>query len=208
MANPDTPAPTYFALGTAAFIGCTGISGICCFRGHGTVAEFDKFRVDRTPGYSDGWSYKARTARTSVIPERTCDVSGKLQSVDRPARGRHRAWGGRRRLSQPPVQYHVCVHARSVPFAADHRICRRPSWKAAIEPVLAGLRFLARLSAARTYRMGEGGYPSSNLLVWRSGLLPRAVERRRVWTLLDTDANRATLELRVRNHSLWTNTDA
>jgi hypothetical protein len=208
MANPDTPAPTYFALGAATFIGRTGISGICCFRGHGTVAEFDKFRVDRMPGYSDGWSYKARTARTSVIPERTCDVSGKLQSDDRPARGRHRAWGGRRRLSQPPVRYPVCVHARSVPFAADDRICRQPSWKAAIEPVLAGLRFLARLRAARSRGVAEAAHPSSDLLVWRPRILPGALEWRRVWTLLDTDPNRATLELRVRNHSSWTNTDA
>ena len=201
MANPDTPAPTYFVFGTAAFIGRTEVTRICCLRGHGTATEFDKFRVDRTPGYVDGWSYKARTARTSVIPEGTRDVSGKLQSVDRPARGRHR-------LLQPPVQYHVRVYARSLPFAADHRICRRPARKTAIEPFLAWLRFLARLSAARSHRVGDGAWPSSNLLVWWSGLLPRAVERRRVWTLLDTDANRTTLELRVRNHSSWTNTDA
>jgi len=201
MANPDMPAPIYFVLGTAAFIGRTAPIWICRLRGHGTATEFDKFRVDRTPGYVDGWSYKARTARTSVIPEGTRDVSGKLQSVDRPARGRHR-------LLQPPVQYHVRVYARSLPFAADHRICRRPARKTAIEPFLAWLRFLARLSAARSHRVGDGAWPSSNLLVWRSGLLPRAVERRRVWTLLDTDANRTTLELRVRNHSSWTNTDA
>jgi hypothetical protein len=200
MANPDTPAPTYFALGTAAFIDRTGITRICCCRGHGTATEFDKFRVDRTPGYADGWSYKARTARTSVIPEGTHDVSGKLQSFDRPARGRHQ-------LSQPPVQYHVCVYARSVPFAADHRICRRPSWKAAIEPVLAGLRFLARLRAARSRRLAEAAHPSSDLLVWRPRILPGALEWRGIWTLLDTNANRTTLELRVRNHSSWTNTD-
>jgi hypothetical protein len=43
MANPDTPAPTYFVFGTAAFIGRTVVIRICCLRGHGTATEFDKF---------------------------------------------------------------------------------------------------------------------------------------------------------------------
>jgi hypothetical protein len=111
----------------------------------------------------------------------------------------------RGRFSQQLSQCRVRFRSRGVPFAADDRIRRRRTRKAAGEPSLARLRFFAWLPAARTYRVGEGERPSSNLLVWRPRLLPGALERRRIRTLLDPNADRAALELRVRNATSRTN---
>jgi hypothetical protein len=57
-------------------------------------------------------------------------------------------------------------------FAANNYVCCSPTWKAAPESSLARLWLFA----------------------W---LLPRAMERRWFWALLDTDTHWTTLELRI-----------
>jgi hypothetical protein len=55
----------------------------------------------------------------------------------------------------------------------------------------------ARLWAARSCRTATRIHRPPRLLVWRSEILSRAMERRRIWPLLDADADWTALELRV-----------
>src|SRR6202035_3683835 len=70
------------------------------------------------------------------------------------------------------------------------------AWQAACGAALARLRLLARLPLAGTDRIGTGAKSAAGLLVWRRGLLSRALERRRVRPVLDPDPDRQCLELR------------
>ena len=68
--------------------------------------------------------------------------------------------------------------------------------KAARGASLARLWFLARLPFTRADRMGTGAESRAGLLVWRPGLLSRALERRRLRPVLDPDPDRQCMELR------------
>src|ERR1700689_4392913 len=70
------------------------------------------------------------------------------------------------------------------------------AWDAAPGAALAWLRVLARVPLARADRMGTGAESPAGLLVWRPGLLSRALERRRLRPVLDPDPDRQCLELR------------
>src|ERR1700722_2641407 len=70
------------------------------------------------------------------------------------------------------------------------------AWHAAPGAALARLWLLARLPLARADRMGTGAKSPAGLLVWRPGLLSRALERRRLRPVLDPDPDRQCLELR------------
>lgn len=61
---------------------------------------------------------------------------------------------------------------------------------------LARIWFFARLPVARTNRMGKGAESRPGLLVWRSRLLSRALDRWRLRPMLDTDADWKCVELR------------
>jgi hypothetical protein len=82
-------------------------------------------------------------------------------------------------------------------FVADNHVRCSRTWKTAPESPLARLWLFAWLSSARTDRKGEHPGPRSSLLVWRARLLPWALEWRWFRALLDTDAHRTTLELRI-----------
>jgi hypothetical protein len=81
-------------------------------------------------------------------------------------------------------------------FAFHDAICCAGERKTARGSSLARLWLFAWLSLARTHRMGVGAKSRSRILVWRPSLLPRALERRWFWSMLDADANWANLELR------------
>src|SRR5450756_2437052 len=73
---------------------------------------------------------------------------------------------------------------------------RAVAWKAARSASLARLWLPARLPHPRTDRGRRGSASAAGLLVWRSGLLSRSLERWRLRPMLDPDAGRQCLELR------------
>src|ERR1019366_6458694 len=82
------------------------------------------------------------------------------------------------------------------PVVSHSNICCARTWKAARGASLARLWFLARLPFTRTDRMGTGAQSQASLLVWRPGLLSRALERRRLRPVLDPNPDRQCVELR------------
>src|SRR5450631_4379666 len=64
-----------------------------------------------------------------------------------------------------------------------------------VAPHWHGYGFLPGYRFARADRMGGGAQPEAGLLVWRPWLLSGALERRRVRSMLDPDADRQCLEL-------------
>lgn len=75
-------------------------------------------------------------------------------------------------------------------------ICCAGARKAAGGASLARVWLLARLPFTRADRMGPGAESRASLLVWWPGLLSRALERRWVRPMLDSDADRECMELR------------
>src|SRR5665811_1980072 len=81
--------------------------------------------------------------------------------------------------------------------AVASNICCARVRKAACDSSLVRVWLLAWLSFARTDRMGAGAQSRSGLLLGcPTGILPRPLERRWLWSLLDADADRADVELR------------
>src|SRR5256714_2186128 len=75
-------------------------------------------------------------------------------------------------------------------------VCCAHAWKAARGASVARLWLPARLSLARTDRMGTSATSRAGLLVWWPGLLPWALDWRWVWPLLDADTHWECMELR------------
>jgi len=85
---------------------------------------------------------------------------------------------------------------RGVALVRRSNVCGAAARKAAGGASLARVWFLARLPFTRADRMGTGAESRASLLVWWPGLLSRALERRRVRPMLDSDADRKRMELR------------
>src|SRR5258708_15556812 len=95
------------------------------------------------------------------------------------------------------------LRCRGVGVAVERGVGRARPCKAAAWPYLAWLWLLARLSFAGAGRMGPDA-PSdelvwcSRLLVWLSGVLPRALEWRRLLAVLGADTRPTPPGLRIR----------
>src|SRR4051812_40697715 len=74
--------------------------------------------------------------------------------------------------------------------------CRAGARKAARGASVARLWFPARLPHTRADRSRRGATCQAGLVVWRPGLLSRALERRRLRAVLDPDADWKCMELR------------
>jgi hypothetical protein len=85
---------------------------------------------------------------------------------------------------------------RGVALVRHGNVCCAAARKAAGGASLARVWLLARLPFTRADRMGTGAEPRASLLVWWPGLLSRALERRWVRPMLDSDADRECMELR------------
>src|ERR1700688_3321638 len=70
------------------------------------------------------------------------------------------------------------------------------AWQAACGAPLARLRLFARLPYTRADRGPGSATPEPGLVVWRPALLSRPLERRRLRSVLDPDADRQCVELR------------
>src|ERR1044071_5127741 len=75
-------------------------------------------------------------------------------------------------------------------------VCCARAWKAACVGSGARVWLSARLSLAGADRMGTSATSRAGLLVWSPRLLPRALDRRWVWPMLDADTDWKRMELR------------
>src|SRR5229473_607494 len=85
---------------------------------------------------------------------------------------------------------------RGFALVGHSNICCAGARKAAGGASLARVWLLARLPFTRADRMGTDAESRASLLVWWPGLLSRALERRWVRPMLDSDADRECMELR------------
>jgi len=85
---------------------------------------------------------------------------------------------------------------RGFALVRHRNICCAAARKAAGGASLARVWLLAWLPFTRADRMGTGAESRASLLVWWPRLLSRALERRWVRPMLDSDADRKCMELR------------